>query len=100
VPAVGGRQGLYAPNAHAVEGVHVAVQVGLARKTLLARSLIVSWNHTFVLPITYPSLLTTSQLALTIWDVKGAGKAVPVGGTTMRLFNEKRCVRRSRMGQG
>lgn len=47
-----------------------------------------------VLPITYPSLLLTSQLAFTIWDVQGAGKAVPVGGTTMRLFTPKRCAKR------
>jgi phosphatidylinositol 3-kinase len=32
----------------------------------------------------------TSQIAFTIWDVQGAGKAVPVGGTTMSMFNTKR----------
>lgn len=45
-----------------------------------------------MLPITYPSLLMTSQIALTIWDVKGPGKAVPIGGTTMPLFSSKRYV--------
>jgi len=50
------------------------------------------WNQTIVLPITYPSLLLTSQITFTIWDVQGAGKAVPVGGTTMSLFTKKRCV--------
>jgi phosphatidylinositol 3-kinase len=43
-----------------------------------------------VLPITYPSLQPTSQLAFTVWDVQGAGKAVPVGGTTMKLFRPDR----------
>lgn len=48
------------------------------------------WNQTIILPITYPSLLLSSRLVLTIWDIQGAGKAVPVGGATMFLFNEKR----------
>ena len=50
------------------------------------------WSHTLVLPISYPSLLITAQLAFTIWDIEGTGKAVPVGGTTMRLFTDRRYV--------
>lgn len=42
-----------------------------------------------MLPITYPSLLPAAQLAFTIWDVQGAGRAVPVGGTTMSLFRNR-----------
>ncbi|GMK59473.1 hypothetical protein CspeluHIS016_0800790 [Cutaneotrichosporon spelunceum] len=53
-----------------------------------------SWNQSIVLPITYPSLQPTSQLTFTIWDVQGAGKAVPVGGTTMKLFRPDRTLRR------
>ncbi|WWD15916.1 hypothetical protein CI109_100340 [Kwoniella shandongensis] len=53
-----------------------------------------TWNYTIILPITYPSLLLTSQITFTIWDVRGAGKAVPVGGTTMSLFTSKRTLRR------
>lgn len=49
-----------------------------------------SWSQPIVLPITYPSLSFSSQLAFTIWDVQGPGKAVPVGGTTMRLFRDDR----------
>jgi len=57
-----------------------------------------SWNQTIVLPFTYPSLLLSSQIAFTVWDVQGAARAVPVGGTTMKLFTSKRsefsdCVR-------
>jgi phosphatidylinositol 3-kinase len=48
------------------------------------------WSQSIVLPITYPSLLLTSQIAFTIWDVQGPGRAVPIGGTTMSLFNPKR----------
>ena len=51
-----------------------------------------SWNQTISLPITYPSLLLTSQIAFTIWDVQGSGKPVPVGGTTMEMFTSKRSV--------
>ncbi|WVQ98732.1 hypothetical protein IAU59_005863 [Kwoniella sp. CBS 9459] len=53
-----------------------------------------SWNQTIVLPITYPSLLLSSQVTFTIWDCQGAGKVVPVGGTTMNLFTGKRTLKR------
>ncbi|WRT67140.1 uncharacterized protein IL334_004106 [Kwoniella shivajii] len=53
-----------------------------------------SWNYTVVLPITYPSLLLASQITFTIWDCHGAGKPVPVGGTTMSLFTAKRTLKR------
>ncbi|WVF72152.1 hypothetical protein IAT40_006964 [Kwoniella sp. CBS 6097] len=53
-----------------------------------------SWNQTIILPITYPSLLLSSQITFTIWDCQGAGKAVPVGGTTMSLFTSKRTLKR------
>lgn len=49
-----------------------------------------SWNHVVVLPVTYPSLLYSSRITFTIWDVQGAGKPVPIGGTTMRLFTRQR----------
>ena len=48
------------------------------------------WNQPIVLPITYQSLLLTAQITFTVWDVQGAGKAIPIGGTTMALFNSKR----------
>ena len=57
-----------------------------------SRTLTRRWSQSIALPITYPSLLLTSQIAFTIWDVQGPGRAVPIGGTTMRLFNSKRCV--------
>lgn len=47
------------------------------------------WNQTITLPITYPSLQTSSRIAFTIWDIQGTGRAVPVGGTTMKLFGTK-----------
>lgn len=51
-----------------------------------------SWNHTMILPVAHNALLPTSQLTFTVWDVSGLGKAVVVGGTTMRLFTPKRLV--------
>ncbi|KIR59973.1 phosphatidylinositol 3-kinase [Cryptococcus bacillisporus CA1873] len=53
-----------------------------------------TWNSVVIFPITYPSLLLSSQIAFTIWDVQGSGKAIPVGGTTMSLFNSKRTLKR------
>ncbi|WVR05232.1 hypothetical protein IAU60_002244 [Kwoniella sp. DSM 27419] len=52
------------------------------------------WNHTVVLPITYPSLLLNSHLTFTVWDCQGSGRAVPIGGTTMGMFTAKRTLRR------
>lgn len=57
-------------------------------------NVLLRWNQTVVLPITYTSLLPTSQLAFTIWDVQGPGKPVPVGGTTMSLFRPDGTLRR------
>nr|XP_044990970.1 phosphatidylinositol 3-kinase catalytic subunit type 3 isoform X4 [Jaculus jaculus] len=44
------------------------------------------WNEWLKLPVKYPDLPRNAQVALTIWDVYGPGKAVPVGGTTVSLF--------------
>lgn len=40
----------------------------------------------------YNALLPTSQITFTIWDNAGTGRAIPVGGSTMRLFSPKRYV--------
>lgn len=53
-----------------------------------------TWNHIMVLPVSHDALLPTSQLTFTVWDVSGLGKPVVVGGTTMRIFTEKRTLRR------
>ncbi|KAK2498115.1 hypothetical protein MC885_017929, partial [Smutsia gigantea] len=46
------------------------------------------WNEWLKLPVKYPDLPRNAQVALTIWDVYGPGKAVPVGGTTVSLFGK------------
>uniref|UniRef100_A0A3Q3JRV4 Phosphatidylinositol 3-kinase catalytic subunit type 3 n=1 Tax=Monopterus albus TaxID=43700 RepID=A0A3Q3JRV4_MONAL len=40
------------------------------------------------LPVKYPDLPQSAQVALTVWDIYGPGRAVPVGGTTVTLFGK------------
>lgn len=47
-----------------------------------------SWNEWLTIPLKYRDLPVTAQLALTVWDIYGPRKAVPVGGTTFRLFGK------------
>lgn len=47
------------------------------------------WNSTIQLPILYASLPQDAQLAITLWDIEAPGKAAPVGGSTLELFNKK-----------
>ena len=44
------------------------------------------------LPIRYCDLPLSSQITFTVWDIAGPRAAVPVGGTTFRLFSKKWCV--------
>ncbi|XP_053427226.1 phosphatidylinositol 3-kinase catalytic subunit type 3-like isoform X2 [Nycticebus coucang] len=48
----------------------------------------ICWNEWLKLRVKYPDLPRSAQVALTIWDVYGPGKAVPVGGTTVSLFGK------------
>ncbi|XP_072270084.1 phosphatidylinositol 3-kinase catalytic subunit type 3 [Pyxicephalus adspersus] len=47
-----------------------------------------NWNEWLKLPVKYPDLPRNAQVALTIWDVYGPGKSIPVGGTTVSLFGK------------
>ena len=47
-----------------------------------------SWNEWLRLQVKYPDLPQSAQVALTVWDVYGPGRAVPVGGTTVTLFGK------------
>ena len=47
-----------------------------------------SWNEWLRLPVKYPDLPQSAQVALTVWDIYGPGRAVPVGGTTVTLFGK------------
>uniref|UniRef100_A0A3P9IUJ1 Phosphatidylinositol 3-kinase catalytic subunit type 3 n=1 Tax=Oryzias latipes TaxID=8090 RepID=A0A3P9IUJ1_ORYLA len=46
------------------------------------------WNEWLRLPVKYPDLPQSAQVALTVWDIYGPGRAVPVGGTTVTLFGK------------
>ena len=47
-----------------------------------------------MLPIHYKDLPRSAVLSLTIYDVYGPRKAIPVGGTTISIFGKHGCLRR------
>ncbi|THH27396.1 hypothetical protein EUX98_g6791 [Antrodiella citrinella] len=54
------------------------------------------WNEWITLPIRYCDLPLNSQITFTVWDIAGPRTAVPVGGTTFRLFGKKWTLRRGK----
>lgn len=50
------------------------------------------WNEFLTIPVQYSSLMPTAQLAFTVWDCLGAGQPTPIGGSTMRLFEQPGCL--------
>ncbi|KAH8978579.1 atypical/PIKK/PI3K protein kinase [Lactarius hatsudake] len=55
-----------------------------------------TWNEWITLPIRYCDLPLSSQITFTVWDIAGPRAAVPVGGTTFRLFSKKWTLRRGK----
>ncbi|KAF8623642.1 hypothetical protein AX17_007342 [Amanita inopinata Kibby_2008] len=55
-----------------------------------------TWNEWITLPIRYCDLPLSSQITFTVWDIAGPRSAVPVGGTTFRLFGKKWTLRRGK----
>lgn len=47
-----------------------------------------NWNQWLQLPVKFADLPRNAVLALTVWDMYGPGRAVPVGGTTVSLFGK------------
>lgn len=47
------------------------------------------WNEWITLPIRYCDLPLSSQLTFTVWDIGGPRAAIPVGGSTFRMFGKK-----------
>ncbi|RDD40387.1 Phosphatidylinositol 3-kinase catalytic subunit type 3 [Trichoplax sp. H2] len=47
-----------------------------------------NWNEWIKLPIKYSDLPRNAQIAITIWDIYGSKKAIPVGATTVSLFGK------------
>lgn len=60
------------------------------------------WNEWLILSINYSVVPSSSQLAITVWDVSPAGgpdavgHAVPFGGTTISLFDQDSSLRKGR----
>uniref|UniRef100_A0A8C9G0K5 phosphatidylinositol 3-kinase n=1 Tax=Pavo cristatus TaxID=9049 RepID=A0A8C9G0K5_PAVCR len=75
------------------EGKPLALPVRTSYKAFSTRW---NWNEWLKLPVKYPDLPRNAQVALTIWDVYGPGKAVPVGGTTVSLFGKYGYTREKR----
>uniref|UniRef100_A0ABM5FUK4 Phosphatidylinositol 3-kinase catalytic subunit type 3 n=1 Tax=Pogona vitticeps TaxID=103695 RepID=A0ABM5FUK4_9SAUR len=67
------------------EGKPLALPVRTSYKAFSTRW---NWNEWLKLPVKYPDLPRNAQVALTVWDIYGPGKAVPVGGTTVSLFGK------------
>ncbi|MGH0126328.1 UNVERIFIED_CONTAM: hypothetical protein FKN15_031551 [Acipenser sinensis] len=67
------------------EGKPLALPVRTSYKAFSTRW---NWNEWLKLPVKYPDLPQNAQVALTVWDVYGPGRAVPVGGTTVTLFGK------------
>ncbi|PPQ99151.1 hypothetical protein CVT24_009341 [Panaeolus cyanescens] len=54
------------------------------------------WNEWITLPIRYCDLPLSSQITFTVWDIAGPRNAVPIGGSTFRLFGKKWTLRRGK----
>ncbi|KAF7367441.1 Phosphatidylinositol 3-kinase VPS34 [Mycena sanguinolenta] len=55
-----------------------------------------TWNEWITFPIRYCDLPLSSQIVFTVWDIAGPRAAVPVGGSTFRLFGKKWTLRRGK----
>ncbi|XP_041368204.1 phosphatidylinositol 3-kinase catalytic subunit type 3-like [Gigantopelta aegis] len=64
----------------------LALPVSTAYKAFTTRW---NWNEWLRLPVKYSDLPRNALLALTIWDIYGTNKSLPVGGTTLSLFGKK-----------
>ncbi|KZT73494.1 putative atypical/PIKK/PI3K protein kinase [Daedalea quercina L-15889] len=55
-----------------------------------------TWNEWITLPIRYCDLPLSSQITFTVWDISGPRSAIPVGGSTFRMFGKKLSLRRGK----
>ncbi|KAF5326957.1 hypothetical protein D9619_004332 [Psilocybe cf. subviscida] len=55
-----------------------------------------TWNEWITLPIRYCDLPLSAQITFTVWDIGGPRSAIPVGGSTFRLFGKKWTLRRGK----
>ena len=58
-----------------------------------------TWNESLVLPVKYKDLSLNAQIAFTVYDTRGppaATSAVPVGGSTLKLFGKKGTLKKGK----
>ncbi|KDQ06726.1 hypothetical protein BOTBODRAFT_167791 [Botryobasidium botryosum FD-172 SS1] len=55
-----------------------------------------TWNEWITFPIKYCDLPLNSQITFTVWDIAGPRSAVPVGGSTFKMFGKKWTLRRGK----
>ncbi|GAB1609342.1 phosphatidylinositol 3-kinase catalytic subunit type 3-like [Argonauta hians] len=48
-----------------------------------------NWNEWLTLPVKFSDLPRNAMLALTVWDLYGTNKSVPVGSTVVSLFGKR-----------
>ncbi|KAJ8508903.1 hypothetical protein ONZ45_g8861 [Pleurotus djamor] len=54
------------------------------------------WNEWITFPLRYCDLPLNSQVTFTIWDIAGPRAAMPLGGSTFRLFGKKWTLRQGK----
>ncbi|EIW84194.1 atypical PIKK PI3K protein kinase [Coniophora puteana RWD-64-598 SS2] len=55
-----------------------------------------TWNEWITFPVRYCDLPLNSQITFTVWDIGGPRSAIPVGGSTFRMFGKKWTLRRGK----
>ncbi|CAK5265470.1 unnamed protein product [Mycena citricolor] len=55
-----------------------------------------TWNEWITLPVRYCDLPLGAQIVFTVWDIAGPRAAIPVGGSTFRMFGKKWTLRRGK----
>ncbi|KIO18071.1 hypothetical protein M407DRAFT_226452 [Tulasnella calospora MUT 4182] len=55
-----------------------------------------TWNEWITFPVKYCDLPLNSQITFTVWDIANPRTAVPVGGSTFKLFGKKWTLRRGK----
>lgn len=54
------------------------------------------WNEWITFPVRYCDLPLSSQITFTVWDIGSPRTAIPVGGSTFRMFGKKGTLRRGK----
>lgn len=56
-----------------------------------------NWNEWLILPLRFNDIPRTVQLCITIYDCGGPEKIIPIGGSTISLFNKNGLLRQGMM---